>query len=61
MKCPYCGKDNNYVVAHTRKETTSGSVLRMRNCLACGRDFPTIEVIRVEKGMKYYEQITWLN
>jgi transcriptional repressor NrdR len=42
MKCPYCGDDNDRVI-DSRSGDGGESTRRRRECLACGRRFPTIE------------------
>lgn len=42
MKCPYCGVDDQAMVADSRPKDYG--VLRRRKCLSCGRRFSTIEL-----------------
>lgn len=44
MKCPYCGDDNDRVI-DSRSGYGGEFTRRRRECLACGRRFPTIERI----------------
>ena len=46
MKCPYCGKDNNHVIAQDKKSHRAqiqNGVRRQRVCYCCDHRFTTIE------------------
>lgn len=50
MKCPYCGEDNDRVI-DSRSGEGGEFTKRRRECLVCGKRFPTIERIDLEVPM----------
>ena len=50
--CPYCGSSKVKV-----KGTIGGfKRKRYRECIECGKDYLTVQIVRVKKGMDAYMQ-----
>jgi len=47
MKCPYCGKEEMYKTLESRPQ--SYGVKRRKRCIACGRNFATVEFAEYSK------------
>lgn len=67
MKCPYCSSEENKVV--DKRESSSGSTRRRRECLDCRRRFTTYEkvegvfltVIKKDRRKEPYDRLKLLS
>lgn len=56
--CPFCGASTSVVYRSQRRaRVSSDGYTRRRRCAECGRDWPTIEVLDVERFVREAEAL----